>query len=75
MNKTLVIYSTKNPYQKDISHISIQTETTPPYIFETYHRTMVPKSLPGDMLLLPIEQAKKLFNFKKGSLDDIVVRK
>jgi len=72
MTKTLVIYDTEDPYRKGIDHIAIQTETNPPYIFATYHKTRVPKSLGSDMLLLSIEQAKKLFKFKKGSLVELV---
>ncbi len=74
MEKTVVIYETKDPNGAGITHIAIQTEALPPYVFSVYterYAEDLPK-LGSDMLLLPIEQAKRLFEFKKGSLADVV---
>ena len=73
-NKTPVIYEGKDPNQSGVTFIAIQTQTQPPYVWETYsirHREDLPK-LGNDMLVLPVEQAKKLFDFKKGNLADLV---
>lgn len=75
MNKTTILYETRqSPYKKGISHVVIETDTIPPYIFSTCNKDTIPK-LPSDMVVIPTEQAKRLFNFKKGSLDDVVLRK
>ncbi|MFC1685505.1 hypothetical protein ACFLZZ_00605 [Nanoarchaeota archaeon] len=82
MGKTDVIYGeTKNPYVKTVTHVIIQTDTKPAYVWqairagtfnpEEYVKEQFPR-VSEDMLLLPIKQAKKLFNFKKGKLEDCV---
>ena len=74
-NKTPVIYEgNKDPNREDVTFLAIQTETQLPYVFATYstrHQEDLPK-LGQDMLVLPVGQAKRLFDFKKGNLADVV---
>ena len=74
MNKTVVVYESKNPFQEGVTHIAIQTETQPPYVWATY---FCPRgdSLPrlgDDMLVISADQARHLFDFKQGNLDELV---
>ena len=73
--KTPVIYEGKDPNQKGVTFVAIQTETQPPYIFEIYstrNRRDLPK-LKEDIVVLPVEQARRLFDFKEGNLADLVI--
>ena len=75
-NKTTVIYEGKDPHQSGVTFIAIQTETLPPYVFATYfyrNKEDLP-NLPNDMLIVPVKQAKRLFDFKKGNLADVIMR-
>mgnify|MGYP001598005878 CR=1 FL=1 len=73
--KTPVIYEGKDPNQEGVTFVAIQTETQPPYIFEIYsarNRRDLPK-LKEDIVVLPVEQARRLFDFKEGNLADLVI--
>ena len=75
-NKTTIIYEGKEDptIQQGVTFVAIQTETQPPYVFATYstrHTEDLPK-LSEDMLIISTDQAKRLFDFKKGNLADLV---
>lgn len=66
------MYDALDPNSLGVKFVAIQTEAQPPYvwgIYTTRHKEDLPK-LPSDMLILPVEQAKRLFDFKK--LENIV---
>lgn len=72
--KTTIIYENHDPNQSGVTFVAIQTETQPPYVWATYfikHREDLPR-LSKDLLIVPVEQAKKLFDFEKGTLADLV---
>ena len=75
MTKTIVLYDKKDPTYVGVRHVAIQTETQPPYVFQVYmtsFREDLPRSLPSDILLISVDQARKLFNFQKGNIADVV---
>jgi len=72
--KTPVVYEREDPNQQGVTFVAIQTETQPPYVWAVYftrHQKDLPK-LEVDILILPVEQAQKLFDFKKGNLAELV---
>nr|MBA4405390.1 hypothetical protein [Nanoarchaeum sp.] len=72
--KTQVIYENINPYQIGVRFVVIQTDTEPPYVFTTYserNRLDLP-DLGPNMVIVPINQAKRLFDFREGRLDELV---
>jgi hypothetical protein len=70
MSKTVVYYDQKNPTQSGVKFLAIQVETNPPYVWATYFSEDVP-NLPSDLLVIRVDHALKLFNFKKGNLKDV----
>ncbi|HLD00282.1 MAG TPA: hypothetical protein VJC39_00900 [Candidatus Nanoarchaeia archaeon] len=72
--RTTVIYGDKDPHRSGITHLAIQTETTPPYIFATYseRRTEDLPKLGRDMLLISLDIAQRVFKFEKGNIADLV---
>lgn len=67
------MYDAWDPNHEGVRYIAIQTEAEPPYVWAAYvtrHQEDLPK-LGNDMLVLPIEQAKRLFDFKKRNLENI----
>jgi len=72
--KTTVIYDKKDPYQSGVTFIAIRAETNQPYVFATYfttHKKFLP-DLPDEILIVSKSQARNLFNFKQGSITDLV---
>ena len=68
--KKLVVYAGQDPYSFGVTHLAIQTETNPPYVWNTYGLAEVDvqeniKALPKDMLFISLENAKRLFDLKK----------
>ncbi|MGV8087343.1 MAG: hypothetical protein ACP5N1_06960 [Candidatus Woesearchaeota archaeon] len=73
-NKTIVLYNIKEPYQSGVTFIAINTSTNPPILFATYftsNKKYLPE-LPKEMIIVSKDQAKKLFDFRQGSLSDLV---
>ena len=72
--KTTVIYDEKDPNGEGVTHVAIQTEARIPYVWATYSvrdRTELP-ALGTDMLVVPKETAKRMFDFKKGNIENLV---
>lgn len=70
--KKKIVYTKTDPLEVDwVNYIAIQTETNPPYVFATYGGFRgindVPQHVRGlaEMLVVSVEQARRLFNFKK----------
>lgn len=75
MTKTEVIYDGEryNPNREEVTHVAIQSETNPPYVWRTYktsNETNLPK-LGKDLVLMPIRAARNLFDFKEGKLVEV----
>jgi hypothetical protein len=71
-NKTEVSYNMHDPNKKGVTYVSIQTGSNRHYVWCTYSTkdaSRLPKLSP-DLLMVPIDAAKKLFEFKKGSLEE-----
>ena len=79
MNKTEILYDTRigNPNLDSVTYVAIQTDTLPPYVFITYntHDEGDLLVLPNEFLTIPIETAKRLFDFKEGNLEEMVKRR
>lgn len=78
MDKTVVLYENKDPLQKGVTHVKIETRTVPPYVFSVYFMRNDKDILrigreAGDpnMVFMDVEQAKKLFKFKKGDISKV----
>ena len=74
LEKTKVIYENKDPFQNGVRFIAIQTGSIPLYVWETYFtrdKNDILK-LPDDLVILPIESAKRLFDFQEGKLADLI---
>ena len=72
--KTRVVYTDNHDILSNgVTHIAIQTEATPAYVFAAYRHGILPETtLPSDMVLIPLGNAKKLFRFEKvKSLSDV----
>lgn len=77
--KMLVIYQNTayrilDPDLPGVTFVAIQTQTEPPYVWATYFtrdRGELPK-LPEDLLVLPVAEAKSLFEFRECSIADLV---
>ena len=71
MTKTKVVYERHNPLADWVNYIAIQTEENIPYVFATYGgfrgEEDVPESVRKDtgMLVVSIDQARRLFDFEK----------
>ena len=71
----IVAYERIDPYQSKVSYIAIRTGAIRHYTFATYFEAKnIPKRLPPDVVVIPAEVAKKLFEFKKGKPEEIVKR-
>ena len=72
-NKTPVIYEEQDPTQEGVTFVAIQTETEPPYVWAAYfiRREDIPR-LGEDMLVIPVKLADRLFDFQKGSINELV---
>ncbi len=71
--RTPVIYEGDSPLTNGATFLAIQTETRPPYVWESYlhaSREDVP-NLGCDMLVISVEQAELLFDFQPGTIADV----
>ncbi|MBI5064761.1 hypothetical protein HZA97_00865 [Candidatus Woesearchaeota archaeon] len=75
MSKTRVIFEDKNPFQEGVSYIAINARENLPYVFQVYvgRKADVPK-LPEDLVVLPIAQARNLFDFRQGKINRKISR-
>ncbi len=69
-NKTVVIYENYDPTITGVTHVAINA-TTAPHVFSTYRvrREDDLPILPRDIIIMPIEGARNLFDFKPGKLE------
>ena len=65
MSKTKIVYYAKDPFQKGVKYLAIQTESDPPYVWECWASLVNVPKLGDDMLLIKLEHALKLFEFKE----------
>ena len=72
MNRLKVIYDGWDPTREHVTHICIQTETTPPYVFRTYGRFEELPPQARDMMLVTANAARNVFDFQKGTIADVV---
>ena len=73
--KTPVIYQGFDPTQEGVTFIAIQTSTLPPYVFGIYgfkNKEDIGPLPNEDLLLVSAQQAKRLFDFQKGNLADVI---
>jgi hypothetical protein len=65
MVKTRIDYESYNPNRNGVTHVAIQSEGRPPYVWCTYsvrHEADLPR-LPSDLAVMSIDVAKRLFDF------------
>lgn len=65
--KTTIVYTGNHDINCDgVTHVAIQTEAKPAYVFASYRNGILPETtLPSDMVIIPLANAKKLFRFEK----------
>lgn len=69
--KTKILYDRWNPNQEGVTHVVIQTENQPPYVFGTYvGKDQVP-CIGKTMVEMHVDAANKLFDFYKGDMSEV----
>ncbi len=71
MEKTKIVYERWNPNSDYVSHVAIQTEANPPYVWRCYGKGETLPTLGTDMAILPIKAARNLFDFQEGKLEQV----
>jgi hypothetical protein len=71
--KTIVEYERKDPNDSRVKYIAIASLVQEPYVWETFdkERREDIRKLPEYLLVLPIAQARNLFEFRKTRLENI----
>jgi len=72
VDKIKVIYDRWDPTEARVKHIEVNLETTPPFVYKTYIEGETLCQCNESILQVTARQAKKLFDFQKGSLDSCV---
>lgn len=72
MERTKVIYEHYNPNDERAKYVAIQTQFSIPYVWACYYCKESVPSFNEDLVVLPINPARKLFDFKAGKIADIV---
>jgi hypothetical protein len=71
--KKLAIYDTgKDPVRKGVTHVAIQTQATPHYVFATYLDGQQRLTSTSDIKVIPLGTALCEYEFRPGKISEVV---